>query len=83
MPFDPSQDYCTFFPERIFGIDLAPCCYAHDMAYESGGVTLQSHIDLGACVIASGGGYLLAGAMVAATTAWWLVKSFFGRAARP
>ena len=26
-------DGCTFFPDRILGVDLTPCCLEHDIAF--------------------------------------------------
>jgi hypothetical protein len=27
-------DYCTWFPDRIFGVDIGLACYDHDAAYD-------------------------------------------------
>ena len=29
------QDYCTWFPEKIFGVYIGDLCYDHDAAYSS------------------------------------------------
>lgn len=50
------------------------CCDTHDLAYIDGEVSLMSHIDLGMCVIASGGGVVMGALMAIATTLWWIIK---------
>lgn len=52
------SDGCTGFPDVWRGIDLGPCCYAHDLAwYERPGdwlSWLQSNADLSACFARAG-----------------------------
>lgn len=31
------RDWCTFFPEKLFGVPLWPCCKDHDEEYERNG----------------------------------------------
>lgn len=50
------------------------CCEAHDLAYETNAVTLQSHVELGQCVAQTDGGLLMGVVMMIATTLWWLAK---------
>jgi hypothetical protein len=50
------------------------CCEAHDLAYSVGAVTLQTHIDLGTCVVHAGGGLLMGIAMAVATAIWWAFR---------
>jgi hypothetical protein len=33
--FDPLADYCTLFPDALFGVDYRYCCHLHDIAYGS------------------------------------------------
>lgn len=55
------------------------CCDAHDAAYAAGTVSLQSHLDLGACVAVTSGGPLMGALMAVGTALWWIVRH---RAAR-
>lgn len=50
------------------------CCEAHDLAYFTDSVTLQSHIDLGVCVAQTSGGPAMGLLMAIATAIWWLVR---------
>lgn len=76
-------DGCTWWPERIFDVDMTACCDSHDDAFEKGGdllAFLASNIDLGACVSALGDHPVLAALlgllMLAGTTLcglpWWI-----------
>ena len=38
-------DYCTFFPDVIFGISISHLCYDHDFAYIAGGWRLKIRSD--------------------------------------
>jgi hypothetical protein len=29
------QDFCTYAPDKIFGVDLSDCCERHDIRYEA------------------------------------------------
>jgi hypothetical protein len=76
MPNPAHHDGCTFWPDLWY----RACCDAHDLAYATGSVETQTHIDLGMCVIrmAPDGLALVAAAigalMTIATKLWWLVK---------
>jgi len=48
-------DWCTSFPETWGGVDIAPCCRAHDLAYETGAPKIAADIDLAACFAATTG----------------------------
>lgn len=61
------SDGCTYWIDGTW----RKCCEIHDLAYSTGTVTLQSHLDLGACVSHSGGGVVMGVAMAVATTIWW------------
>ncbi len=51
MKEDPSQDYCTFFPEGLpKDINWSHCCQAHDKAYEMQVDKGQADRDLYNCV---------------------------------
>lgn len=51
-----SEDACTAWPDGWpawlggSGDEWRHCCIQHDAAYEAGTSTIQSHIDLAACV---------------------------------
>lgn len=45
------QDYCTLWPDRIFGLDYSHCCAAHDLDYAMGLEGLASDLRLAGCVI--------------------------------
>lgn len=64
------SDGCTYWLDGSW----RHCCREHDLAYSTGTVTLQSHIDLGACVAQTSGGPIMGIAMAAATTIWWLAR---------
>lgn len=44
-PYDPNTDYCGpgkgfwawVIPDKPWGVNINPCCYMHDWAYEKGG----------------------------------------------
>ncbi len=61
------QDYCTAFPENLFGKDLSQCCKAHDLAYETQTPKKEADVALFNCVADSGGvgAYLVAALMFA------------------
>jgi hypothetical protein len=63
-------DGCTFWIDGWW----RACCDAHDMAYIAGNVDLATHLELGRCVIATGGGLAMGALMSLAATLWWLVK---------
>lgn len=45
------MDYCTLWPDRIFGVDYSHCCAAHDLDYAMGIEGLASDLRLFGCVI--------------------------------
>lgn len=65
-----TSDGCTYWFNGSWG----HCCSAHDLAYTTNTVTLQSHIDLGVCVAQTSGGPLMGILMAVATTVWWLAR---------
>jgi hypothetical protein len=50
------------------------CCDIHDGAYLDGTVSLQSHYELGVCVVQAGGGVVMGTMMALATTWWWWIR---------
>jgi len=36
-----SKNYCTAWPDQMFGVDLSDLCYDHDAAYRTGDVMLK------------------------------------------
>ncbi len=72
MPADFRSDGCTGFFDTWRGIDLLPCCHAHDLAWwQSPGDWLAwatSNIELGACFVSLGAWELAAPAVVAVFT---------------
>ena len=38
--------YCTWFFDRVFGVDIGLACYDHDAAYSAGGVLLKLKADV-------------------------------------
>lgn len=52
-------DYCTSFPESLFGIDLSYCCKAHDLTYETQVPKNEADIALFKCVYNSADGRLV------------------------
>lgn len=67
-----ASDGCTGFFEAWRGIDLLPCCAAHDLAwFQHGGdwgVWLASNIDLGMCFATRGAWEIALPAVVAVST---------------
>ncbi len=65
---------CTFFPERVLGIDLTDACQRHD----NSALDLDAHVELFLDVIAAFGtdplGLIVGGIMFCGTTGWWLVR---------
>lgn len=47
-------DHCTFWPDKLFGVDYSQCCYAHDVAYAMQLPKLTADFELGLCVAQSG-----------------------------
>ena len=64
------SDGCTLWLDGTW----RQCCEAHDLAYFTDTVTLQSHIDLGICVAQTSGGPILGLLMALATLLWWLFR---------
>lgn len=69
MP-DFISDGCTLWFDGAW----QHCCVDHDLAYYTDSVTLQSHVDLAACVAETSGGPVMGLVMLIGTTAWWLIK---------
>lgn len=72
------QDYrCTRFldgwPEWLGGRgdEWLACCVAHDVAYATDTVSFWTHVELGQCVLESGG-WILAPIVAVVTLFWWL-----------
>jgi hypothetical protein len=61
-------DYCTNWPDRLFGKDWSQCCLAHDIAYALPGSKLEADLDLGRCVLDATGWWWMAALMVAGVT---------------
>lgn len=64
------SDGCTYW----FDGSWRHCCEAHDLAYFTNTVTLQTHIELGQCVAQTSGGLAMGVIMMIATIAWWCCK---------
>lgn len=47
-------DYCTLFPDRVFGVDLSYCCFRHDLAYAAFTDKIAADLDLARCVAEAG-----------------------------
>ena len=56
-------DYCTSWPDRLFGKDWSHCCLAHDVAYSLPGSQFEDDIELMRCVAEATGWWPLAAAM--------------------
>lgn len=48
-------DYCTLWPDRVFGLDYSHCCAQHDLDYAMGLEGLASDLRLASCVIETSG----------------------------
>lgn len=73
-PTGPHDDGCTLW----FDGSWRHCCDTHDAAYAAGTVDLTTHLDLAACVAATG--WPLIGLIMGAATAiWWVVRYRIGR----
>lgn len=50
-------DYCTSWPDFVWGIDLRPCCAAHDLAYGTAGFfgSFQADVEFGVCIASAAG----------------------------
>ena len=63
------SDGCTLFFQNWFGVDLTPCCYAHDLAWflnpGNWAVWVSSNLELGACFVGVGAPELAAPAIAA------------------
>ncbi len=53
------------------GDEWLHCCVVHDQAYETGIVSLWTHVELGRCVAGTAGGLIVGGLMAVATIVWW------------
>lgn len=66
------SDGCTGFVDTWRGIDLLPCCEAHDLAWYSSpgdwGAWLTSNVDLGVCFVHAGAWELAIPAVLAVST---------------
>lgn len=71
-PAEFSSDGCTGFPEVWRGIDLFPCCRAHDLAWflspGDWGRWFGSNLELGGCFIDAGAWELGVGAVLLTST---------------
>jgi hypothetical protein len=66
------MDYCTLWPDKLWGVDYSACCAAHDLAYLTGANRLLADAELAKCVAQAGlpfTGFLMGGAT---TIAGWL-----------
>lgn len=45
------KDYCTMWPDQMFGVDLSDLCYDHDAAYREGSFIMKLKADF---VLATG-----------------------------
>ena len=70
------QDYCTSFPESLFGIDLSYCCKAHDLAYEVQIPKNEADIALFKCVYDSADGWLVVPSLLVAALMFTGVTAF-------
>lgn len=76
--FDPTQDYCTLFPDKLFGVDYSLCCFLHDIAYGGLADRKEADIALRDCVsLLFSETNLILGAVVA--TLMYLGVRLFGR----
>lgn len=48
------MDWCTFWPDSMFGISWAHCCAVHDIAYTLDFDKLQADLALKKCVANEG-----------------------------
>jgi hypothetical protein len=51
---DPAHNYCTGFPDVVFGVDLRPCCNFHDLAYAAHADKITADLNLALCVAHEG-----------------------------
>lgn len=66
------MDYCTLWPDKLWGVYFGHCCAAHDVAYMTGANRLAADAELATCVASAGlpfTGFLMGGAT---TLAGWL-----------
>jgi hypothetical protein len=66
------MDYCTLWPDQLWGVYFGQCCAAHDHAYITGQPRLAADAELARCVAELGlpfTGFLMGGAT---TLAGWL-----------
>lgn len=72
IPEEFFSDGCTGFVDTWRGIDLLPCCHAHDLAWfqhpGDWGVWITSNIELGACFVSLGAWELAIPAVLAVCT---------------
>lgn len=73
------QDYCTSFPESLFGIDLSYCCKAHDVAYQTQVPKNEADIALFKCVYDSADGWLAVPSLLIASLMFAGVSLFGSR----
>lgn len=75
---DPTHDYCTLFPDVVFGVDLRLCCFQHDLAYAAQMPKVQADLDLSLCVAKLGhpllGLLMLAGVLVFGAFFYWRAR---------
>ena len=65
-------DYCTAFPDRVFGVDLAFCCWRHDLAYAFRDPKITADLELALCVSNAGLGWVGLLMLVGVTCFGWL-----------
>jgi hypothetical protein len=59
------MDYCTLWPDRLFGLDWSACCRLHDIAYGSVATASKAQADqaLFQCVLEVTGWHSFAAVM--------------------
>lgn len=59
-------DWCTGFPETWNSVDIAPCCQAHDLAYEVGAPKTGADVALASCIYGATGDGVIASIVLVA-----------------
>lgn len=65
-------DYCTLFPDVVFGKSLAWCCFRHDVAYGAYADKISADLELALCVSNAGLGWVGLLMLVGVTLFGWL-----------
>lgn len=61
---EQNKDYCTLFPDKLFGYDISQCCKAHDEAYVGTTPKTQADLELFNCIKYKGDSIALTIALV-------------------